>query len=119
MKLKTGNRKTSVTRKKVMESVKKIETMKLLGVKTLWWKIEVVLLFPLWFTSSSPTRKSWSEFKAGLIKHKHEFDYENSYINDEYKNHHRSELFEYAKCKHYGCNTVTTKDFEGNWFNHK
>ena len=68
-----------------------------LGKKTFWWKVRVVLLSVFWATSTSPTRKSWSEFKHGLIKHKCEWDYDNPQV-DQYST--------WVCCKHHGCNMV-------------
>ena len=64
-------------------------------------KIQLILLTPFWLSSTSPTRKSWKEFKSGLIKHTCDFDYD--YPKIEYK-------YPYYKCKHFGCNIVTYKD---------
>ena len=61
------------------------------------WKFKVLLLLPLWVSSTSPTRKSFKEFYYGLIKHTCEFDYTKPID----KNHSV-----YYKCKHTGCSIV-------------
>lgn len=63
-------------------------------------KIQLILLTPFWVFSTSPSRKTWEEFKSGLIKHKCDFDYKNPQITYKYP---------YYKCKHFGCNIVTYK----------
>ena len=84
--------------------------MTLLGKKTIWWRLKVVLFFPLWFKSMSPTRKTWDEFMYGLITHEHEYDYE----NPEWTEHAGLRGKQYP-CKHYGCNTVSVMEPDGKW----
>ena len=68
-------------------------------------KLQIFFLSPLWFFSTSVTRKSWAEFKSGLIKHNCEFDYSQ-------KNHNDGK---YYKCKHFGCNIISMKNEDGTW----
>ena len=68
-----------------------------LGKKTFWWKVRIVVLLPFWLTSMSETKKSWSEFKHGLIKHECEWDYDNP---------DQDQFAAWASCKHHGCNMV-------------
>lgn len=61
--------------------------------------VTLMLITPMWFINTSPTRKTWAEMKSGLIKHDHEWDYENPVGSTEYP---------YYKCKHFGCNMCTS-----------
>lgn len=110
-----------------------------LGEKGFWYYVQLILLSPFWLVHTPrdwvdqlianpelgkdisidtpvaemeqkfPTtkKKSWSEFKGGLIKHECEFDYDNIHEPEKYGG--------YAKCKHYGCNTVTVQSLSGDW----
>lgn len=82
------------------------ENIKLLGVKDKWWILRVIVLSPLWllYINEKGSKKSWKQFKYGLIKHKCEFDYNNPETDK-----HGS----YYPCKNYGCNIVTTRDING------
>lgn len=69
------------------------------------WKLKIVLLSPFWFFSTSPTRKTWKEFKSGLIKHQCKYDYSKPcYDNGKH-----------YKCEHIGCNIVSVKNEDGSW----
>ncbi len=81
-----------------------------LGKKGFWYYVQLILLTPLWASRVSDERKTWEEFKGGLISHKHEFDFENpSYDNAVYK------TGKHYKCKHLGCNLVEVKNPDGTW----
>lgn len=67
-----------------------------LGKKTIGWKIRVFFSSILWFLYVSPNKKTWEEYKHGLIKHKCDFDKRLKYEND----------YKYYECKHFGCNMV-------------
>jgi len=73
-----------------------------LGKKTFWWRVRVVLYSPIWFFYESLTKKSWEEFKHGLITHKCEFDRSTYEALDE-------NLRLYS-CKHFGCNMADIED---------
>ncbi len=73
--------------------------------KNLSYKIRLIFYTPFWFLSTSPDRKTWAEFKSGLIKHECKFDYENP----------KFDKFKYYKCKHFGCNIISTKNEDGSW----
>lgn len=66
-----------------------------------WYWVELILLTPLWFYWRSSDKKSWKDFKSGLIKHEHQWDYENPKFN---------EGFKYYKCKHPGCNNIVPQN---------
>lgn len=70
-------------------------------------KIQLILLTPFWLLSISPDKKTWAEFKSGLIKHKCTYDYSKPI----YDKHGR-----YYKCEHLGCNIVSVKNEDGSWF---
>lgn len=78
--------------------------MILLGEKTLWWKLKVILFFPVWLLHDSPKKKSWKEFKYGLITHKCDFDRSKPDVH---------EYGTYWDCRHYGCNMCTTLTEDG------
>lgn len=84
--------------------------MILLGKKTFGWKVKFCLLSPLWALSTSSTRKSWSEFKYGLIDHKCEHDY-----NDPKWETHNNLKGKHYSCKHHGCNIVSVQELNGDW----
>ncbi len=48
-------------------------------------------------------KKSWKEFKNGLISHKHQYDYDNLMGKDA----------NWYECKHTGCNMVTIFEENG------
>ncbi len=75
------------------------DTKILLGKKSIWYYIQLCLVTPLWAMSVSPTRKSWSAFKDGMISHKCEFKEELSY-DEKYPQ------YPYRECKHHGCNMI-------------
>jgi len=77
-----------------------------LGKRTIWTFLECIVALPFWLLSVSPTKKSWSEFTHGMIKHDHQWDYEHPGIEHGQK---------YYPCKHYGCSFVTTLDKDGTW----
>jgi len=81
-------------------NVKRDKKIILLGKKTFWWRVKVVLYTIFWITSFSSTKKTWSEYKYGLIKHEHVWDTENPEI-DQF-----STCF---PCKHHGCNFIDLK----------
>lgn len=66
-----------------------------LGKKGFWYYIGIIFLSPLWLINANPIRKSWSEFKGGLISHKCEWSEKLEY-DSKYKWHYRS-------CIHHGC----------------
>jgi len=86
------------------------EKIVLLGKKNFWWYLQMILVTPLWFFSLSPTKKSWKEFKYGMISHKCEYDYDNPVTEK-----HDSYLSTHFNCKHYGCNIVSHRDENGNF----
>lgn len=84
------------------------ENITLLGKKTIGYYIELILVTPFWFLSLSTTKKSWKQFKYGLIKHKCEYDYDKPIVEKHGKYEHT-----HFDCKHYGCNIVGVTDAEG------
>lgn len=70
------------------------------------WKVKLILTSLLWAISTSEDKKSWKEFYYGLINHDCEFNYDNL-TGDKFGNHY--------ECKHFGCNTVTVRDKNGEW----
>jgi len=66
-----------------------------LGRKTIGYYIDLYIMTPFWYMSVSPTRKSWVEFKNGLISHKHEWSEE--------KRFDARYGWCYRSCKHTGC----------------
>jgi len=70
---------------------------------SLFHKIEIILLSPFWFFSISPTRKTWKEFKSGLIKHICKYDYSRP----------NYDMGKHYKCEHLGCNIVSVKNEDG------
>lgn len=87
---------------------KKEESVNLLGKKTIGYYIQLILITPFWFFSLSSTKKSWKEFKYGLISHKCEYDYDKPIVE-------KSGGYEHThfNCKHYGCNIVGVTDENG------
>ncbi len=83
--------------------------MTLLGKETIWTKIQMVLLFPLWAIMHLDTNgnsKTFDEFRYGLISHKCEFDYDVlTYAKGT----------PYYKCKHFGCGIVSCQTPDGKW----
>jgi hypothetical protein len=72
---------------------------------SLFYKIQLILLSPFWLLSTSPSRKSWKEFKNGLIKHECKYDYSKpSY-----------DTGKHYKCEHLGCNIVSVRNEDGSW----
>lgn len=90
--------------------VKEKENIVLLGKKGFGYYLQIIFVTPLWFFSLSPTKKSWKEFKYGLISHKCEFDYDNPVTEK-----HDSYISTHFNCKHYGCNIVSHRDENGNF----
>lgn len=88
----------------------KDENIFLLGKKGFGYYLQIILVTPLWFFSLSPTKKSWKEFKYGLISHKCEYDYDKPIVEKSGKYEHT-----HFNCKHYGCNIVSTTDEDGNF----
>lgn len=80
----------------------------LLGKKTIGYYIQLILVTPFWFFSLSPTKKSWKEFKYGLISHKCEYDYDKPIVEK-----HGGYEHTHFDCKHYGCNIVGVTDEDG------
>jgi len=72
---------------------------------SLIWKLKVILLAPIWILSTSDNKKTWKQFYCGLIKHKHEYDYDKLT---------RERYLTFASCKHHGCSLITTRDKQGN-----
>jgi len=89
--------------------------MVLLGKKTFGWKVKLFLMSILWATSTSPTRKSWSEFKYGLISHEHEFDHDNPVNEKSTLPNGQKIISKHYPCKHYGCNTVSVTELDGSF----
>lgn len=87
--------------------------MVLLGKKTFWWKVQYVILAPLWVLSESPTKKSWSEYKYGLIEHEHEYDFDKPEYDSIDLLDGGEVLSKYYKCKHHGCNIVSVAEKNG------
>jgi len=68
-------------------------------------KLQILFLSPFWFFSTSPSRKTWEEFKSGLIKHECKYDFSKPcYDNGKY-----------YKCEHLGCNIVEVRNEDGSW----
>ncbi len=74
-----------------------------LGKKGFWYYVQLILITPFWAMRISPEKKSWKEFKNGLIIHKHEYDYENQRPGG-------TRYFNECTCKHTGCYYTTLVD---------
>jgi hypothetical protein len=83
--------------------INRTEPFILLGPKTFWWKVRLFFWSWFWFTSESPTRKTWEEFKYGLIKHKCKFD------GPIFIGEHG---YRFVECSHFGCNIVHDPDLD-------
>lgn len=81
--------------------------MKSLGKKTFWWYVRAALLTPFWLLYPGD-RKTWDEFRNGLVKHKCEYDYDDLRID---------KLGGHYCCKHYGCTIITMRNKDGSWIN--
>jgi hypothetical protein len=81
----------------MIHALRSKETPINLGRKTVWWIIKIFLLCPIWVLRISPNKKTWEEFKYGLINHKCDFDYEKLVPDEKYK---------YHPCKHFGCGII-------------
>lgn len=68
-------------------------------MKKIGYYIRLIILAPFWLIC--PDRKTWPEFKSGLIKHKCDFDGGEVQIEQ-----YRGRLYGFRKCKHFGCNMV-------------
>lgn len=88
--------------------IKETENITLLGKKSIGYYIQLVLVTPFWFLSLSATKKSWKEFKYGLISHKCEYDYDKPVVEK-----HKGYEHTHFDCKHYGCNIVSVTDEDG------
>lgn len=75
-----------------------------LGTKTAWWILRIILVAPIWLTTIA--RLPWKKYVHGLIEHKCEYDYDNPEYYKGYKHY---------LCKHYGCNTFSSKEKDGSW----
>lgn len=75
--------------------------MILLGKKTIWWRITLVVLTPFWYLTDPSKRKGWLEFKYGLIPHKCEFDHWQVVYHSGLR---------FFQCKHFGCTIVDPAD---------
>lgn len=81
-----------------------------LGKKGFWYYVQLIFLTPFWLSHDPRESKPWAAFKSGLIKHKHEFDFDHpSYDNEVTKRG------KHYKCKHFGCNLVEVKNPDGTW----
>lgn len=69
-----------------------------------WNWLHLILVFPLWFFYRSPSKKNWEEFKAGLIKHEHKWNYNEPVYEKGHKHY---------PCKHLGCNYITVYEPDG------
>lgn len=69
-----------------------------LGKKSIGYYIKLFLLTPIWWINMNENRKSYTEFKNGLIDHK--CDFHGEAIN------HEKYSWQYTKCKHTGCNII-------------
>lgn len=79
--------------------------------KGILYYLQLIFITPIWILYTPfEDKKSWKEFKSSLIKHKHEFDYDNP-IHD-YIGGRKNTCW---PCKHFGCNLVTTKDKDGKY----
>ncbi|MCK9574768.1 MAG: hypothetical protein WC979_03075 [Candidatus Pacearchaeota archaeon] len=78
----------------------------LLGKSDWKWTVRWILAAPFWALSTSPTRKSWSEFKYGMMTHVCDWNYE----NPDYS--HGGKCY---PCKHFGCNMVSVQEKDGTW----
>ena len=90
----------------------------LLAKPGLWWVIKVMFWAPFWAFSFSPTKKTWLEFKAGLINHKHDYDYDKP-VYEKYI--YEGSLYEskHYACKHYGCTIINMREKDGTWIESK
>lgn len=72
----------------------------------LGYYVRLILCTPFWILHVSPTKKSWNEFKSGLINHEHQFE-EEPYVIElwVYDNVH------VHACKHFGCNLVDPRTY--------
>lgn len=71
-----------------------------------YYFIKIIFFTPFWILSTSDTRKSWLEFKSGLIKHDCSYDYSKPY---------RDDFGKYYSCKHVGCNVISLQNEDGSW----
>lgn len=70
-----------------------------LGTKNWLWLLKLVFLTPFWLIRPLEDRKSWEEFKNGLIDHKCKYDLDKP-IREKYSDYCHFE------CLHTGCNIV-------------
>ena len=71
-----------------------------------YYYLRIIFFTPFWILSTSETRKSWLEFKSGLIKHDCSYDYSKS---------NRDEFGKYYSCNHVGCNVISLQNEDGSW----
>ena len=69
-------------------------------------KFYFILLSPFWFLSTSPTKKTWKEFKSAFIEHTCKYDFSKPCYDGTFKHY---------KCKHLGCNIVEVQNEDGSW----
>jgi hypothetical protein len=96
--------------KEETEEIKDYGNYILLGKKGFGYYLQIILVTPFWFFSLSPTKKSWKEFKYGMISHKCEYDYDKPIVEKRGGYEHT-----HFDCKHYGCNIVSVTDEDGNF----
>lgn len=70
-----------------------------LGEPDWTWIFRLFFLTPFWFLSPSEERKSWEEFKNGLIDHKCKYDLDKPIKSED------SDYY-FFECLHTGCNIV-------------
>ena len=71
--------------------------------KTVYY-LKLLLITPLWFFYRSKSKKTWPEFKSGLIEHEHQWDYKNTVYEKGHKHY---------PCKHLGCNYISVYEEDG------
>jgi hypothetical protein len=77
-----------------------IESHRIKEKQGFWFYIQLVLLTPIWFFYRGSQKKHWAEFKSGLMKHEHYWDYSKPITSG----------INYYPCKHLGCNYVYFKE---------
>ena len=71
-----------------------------LGEKGVFWELKIILLAPFWFVRPQEDRKTWEEFKNGLIDHKCKYDLDKPILDNDSGYCH-------FECLHTGCNIIS------------
>ena len=77
--------------------------MKILGKKTLWWRIKYMTIAPLWLILPG-AKKTWIDFKYGMMSH--ECNYSDRIIDEP------GSTYIHYRCNHTGCNILSSPDFQ-------